>query len=183
MTGLDLLAPDGGHVLNVRTAEILDLAAASIDELADAREALVQLDYDRRGAAAMLDAEIVRRTDEAIRSGEIGAYTYETPEGYRVEVTTPAAARRLDATALRADLLERVRSGQLALSTTAVLAAFKERTIYGLVRARFNTLKRQLPELAAIEDLHAVADRRRASVTRPRPARPTSIDSTAEEAA
>jgi hypothetical protein len=181
MTGLDLLAPGEGRVLNVRTAEVLDLATASIDDLADAREALVQLDYDRRGAAAMLDAEIVRRTDEAIRTGEIGAYTYETPQGYRVEVVTPAAARRLDASGLRADLLERVRSGQLGLTTAAVVAAFKERTSYTLARARFNTLKRQLPELAAIEELHAVDDRRRVAVTRPKPT--PSIDSTAEEAA
>lgn len=161
---LGILTPSEGVVVDPDTAEAVEVAAVDIDTLAAARAALVELDHERRAALAIVDAEIVARTDAAIRAGDVGAYTYETAGGYKLAVDTPDTAR-LDGAAFRADLLSQTRA--LGLEADAVEGLFGTRQYYSLRLARYNALRRQLPQLDEIKARHSEPQRRSVKVTAP----------------
>ena len=176
MTASLTLARDDAHVVNPATGQVLALAEAPIAELAEARAALTALDHERKSALALLDAEIVARTDAAVRRGEVSAYTF-TVEGYHLQVDTPAQLGRVDVKALRAELLADAEALELTLD--GVEALFTPRTTYTLSLSRWNTMARQVPEIEAYRRRHAAPLRRSVSVTPP-PRRPH-IDSTSED--
>jgi hypothetical protein len=153
------------RVLNVHTGEQLDLRAAPVDELAQAREGLTALRREIDDAAVMLDAEIVGRVDTAIRAGEISQYSVQVG-GFEIKVPSPEAGGKVDAAALREELLGRVTGHTLDLTRDAVLLAFKSKTTYTLDRSAYNTLAKQEPELHELLKRHTgPPERRRATVT------------------
>ena len=175
MPGLQLAA-DPEHVLNVATGELLDLAQADTIELAAAREALAELDRQRKTALAQLDAELVSRADEAVRSGDLDSLTF-TVGDYRIEVDAPTK-RSTETAELRAALLDLAGRGELDLAPAAVENAFIARTTFYRHIARWNNLARQAPEIELLLDDHSSPARRYAKVTRFRPA---AIEATATE--
>lgn len=167
-----VLAPSLDTVVNIVTGELLVLQDATIDELVETRAALGQLWADRNTAAAMVDAELVRRADAALLAGELTGRTFQVGP-YKVEVSSPET-RRVDAKGLRADLLARVERGELELSEAAVENLFIVKD-YALHQVRWKALRGAVPQLAEILDLHLQPTRRTASVTR------TAIEAHAEE--
>jgi hypothetical protein len=176
MTGLALVRGIG-HVVNVRTGVPLELATADIEDLADAREALTRLDTERNTAASMLDEEIVRRTDEAIREGKRAEYSYIV-DRYRIQVdATPK--RRVHEDDLRRELLFKADNHQINLSPEAVELAFTAHYRLGL--RKWAALVRTAPEVQALYLAHSEPLRRRVKVER-LPG-PRYIDAEAEEVA
>ena len=167
-----------GAVLNVRTGEVLELATAATADLADAREALTSLDSERKIATRMVDEEIVRRTDEAYRTGEIRAFSYECGP-WLVSVDT-GAKRIYDSNALRKELFEQAREGQLPITERAVERLFVVRDYYLLLR-EWTSMTRRWPELAEYGERHSHPARRYVRVTAK--AKPPHVEGTAEEVA
>ena len=71
-----------------RPASAVTVATRRHRGIGATREALAVLDYERKAAIAVLDAEIVARTDASIRAGELDSHTF-TVGDYRIEVDTP----------------------------------------------------------------------------------------------
>jgi hypothetical protein len=167
-----------GHVLNVRTGEVLELDSATTEDLADAREALTSLDSKRKVATRMIDEEIVRRADEAYRTGEITAFTFDCGP-WLVSVDT-GAARRYDSDALRDELIELARSGQLPVTERAIEGLFKVRGFDVRLR-EWRSMCRRWPELRQYDERHSHPARRYVRVS-PK-AVPPHVEGTAEEVA
>lgn len=162
MTGLALvLARDEGHVVNPRTAALVPIANASTEELADMRDALTALDYDRKTAMHMIDEEIVRRTDAAIRDGEIEDYTFQVG-AYKLEVDT-GSARRVQVEQLRSALLEQVERGLLRLTPRAIEELFSIKRYLQLAKLRKLAIRE--PTLLAAYEEHSTPVRRAVKVT------------------
>jgi hypothetical protein len=165
-----------GGVLNVRTGEVLELATAPTADLADVREALTALDSERKIASRMVDEEIVRRTDEAYRTGELRAFTYDCGP-WLVSVDT-GAKRLYDSNALRKELLALASAGQLPITERAVEGLFVVRD-YHLRLREWASMSRRWPELVEYGERHSHPARRYVRVTAK--ATPRHIDGTAEE--
>jgi hypothetical protein len=110
------------QVVNPASGELLTLADASIDELVAARDALAVLWKQRNEAAAMVDHEIIGRTDAAVASGELTAYTFETGT-FKVSVDT-GHVREYDSNKLRAEMLRLLERGELELAPRAIERIF-----------------------------------------------------------
>jgi hypothetical protein len=165
-----------GHVLNVRTGELVELATATTEDLADTREALTSLDSERKIATRMVDEEMVRRTDEAYRTGEITAFTFDAGP-WLVSVDT-GTKRVYDSNALRKELLELAGEGQLPITERAVERLFVVRDYYLRLRD-WTSMTRRWPELTEYGERYSHPARRYVRVT-PK-AKPAHIDGTAEE--
>lgn len=166
MAGLELV--QGGGVLNLRTGELLSLKEASLDDLAEAREALADLWHERTTAAMMIDAELVERADAALAVGEEFGRTGR----FQVSVDRGGAVA-YDSVGLRAELMARARRGDLPITSLAVEHAFRV-TQYRLDRSRWANLTKRWPELAEIAERFTQPIRRKAKVER------RAVDSTAE---
>jgi hypothetical protein len=162
-------------VLNPDTGEVLALETAATVELAAARAALSELDTQRKAAARMVDDELVRRTDESIRTGELTAYTFDCGS-YVVSVDT-GATMKYDSNALRKELVRLAQAGELPITERAVERTFTVRDYYLLLR-EWRNLERRWPELRVIAERHCHQARRYVRVA----ARPV-VDGTAEEVA
>lgn len=149
------------QVINVRTGELLDLVAASPEQLAQAREGLTALGHEVDDAKSRLDAEIVARVDAAMRSGEISQYTNIRLGDYAVTVRSPEG--KVNDRTLRHELLER--AGDYGLSRNAVAGAFKTTVSYKLNRRIYSALAKQAPALNEVLRRHTEPGRRRATVT------------------
>ena len=114
MSGLELVYGTDA-VLNLATGEVLSLADASLDELAEARERLGQLWHTRTTAAMMIDAELVRRADVALSQGE----SFGRTERFAVSVDRGGAVQ-YDSNALRAELCQKAARGELPITLQAV---------------------------------------------------------------
>jgi hypothetical protein len=152
------LAPDTGSVVNPATGEKLSLAQASTEALAGARDALVYLGRQRTEAIAMLDEEIARRTDQAIRAGRLTQYTF-TAGAFKVSVSSPTAGGKVRAGELRAALL--ADRDRLGLTAEAIAGMFTPKTTYTLRRAAWNALVKQVPKLTEYLELHTEEPPRR----------------------
>lgn len=159
MTGLELVI-GVQCILNVRTGEILDLESASLDDLAEARDGLGELWHARTEAARLIDAELVRRADEALAAGEdfgrTGRFTVSVDRGGAVVY---------DSNAMRAELMRRVKAGELPITEQAVERAFVV-TQYRLDLVMWRNLCKRWPELAEIGERHTAPKRRAAHVKR-----------------
>ena len=173
MSTLTRLAPDAGHVANPDTGELLDLSRASTEELAALREALTTLKTEREIAVHQVDAEIVRRADAALDSGELRKQSFDVGE-YHVEVPSAEAARVVDVQPLWKALL--ARAPALGIAERVVNDLFVPRFYFS--KTRWNTLVRRHPELQELFEQHAAFGRRTVTVTRNRQ---RAIDSTATE--
>jgi len=169
MTGLELVHGVNG-VLNLATGQVLELEDATLDELAEARERLGELWHERTTAAMMIDAELVRRADAALATGE----DFGRTERFAVYVDRGGAVQ-YDSNAMRADLMARAQRGELPITTEAVERAFHV-SQYRLDLHVFNNWRKRWPQLAEIGELHATPKRRSAKVKRQ-----ALIESTAEE--
>jgi hypothetical protein len=118
MAGLELYSgPD--RVLNLRTGEMLALAEASTDDLAEARLALGELWHMRTTAAMMVDAELIQRADAAALTGE------DFGRGPRFRVyPARGTAIEYDSNAIRAALLQAHNRGELAITLGAIERLF-----------------------------------------------------------
>lgn len=159
MSNLALVHGDG-EVLDLATMEVLTLTNASLDELAEARDALGELYHARNEATHLVDAELVRRADNALASGEdfgaTGRYTISVDRG---------GAAIYDSNALRADLLGRASRGELPITVSAVERAFSV-TQYRLDLHAWRNLCKRWPELTEIGERHVTPKRRSAHVKR-----------------
>lgn len=173
MSTLTRLAPDAGHVANPETGELLDLARADTDQLAALREALTELDRERKTALRQVDAEIVARTDAALASGELSQHSFDVGE-FHIEVPSIEASRKVDVMSLWGALLKRAPA--LGIAERVIDDLFVAR--YYLGKSRWNTLIRQHPELEQLYGEHAEPGPRLVKVTRNRQ---RAIDSTATE--
>jgi len=160
MAGLELYR-DVGRVLNLRTGEMLVLADAALDDLAEAREALGQLWHERTTAAAMIDAELVRRADEALRTGEDD---FGHGARFRVRVDRGGAVQ-YDSNALRADLLQRANRREIPVTLGAVEGLFIV-TQYRLDLVRWRNMCKRWPELVEIGERHSNIKRRGTKIER-----------------
>jgi hypothetical protein len=180
MTQLAIVNGDARYVVNPDTGDVLDLSTAATEDLAAARDALTELGKQRNNAIGELDAEIVRRTDAAISSGELAEYTFRVG-GFKVEVQSPAAGRKYDASGLRSELMDRAERGEIDLSPSAVEGAFVARTYWYLRVARWNTLARLHPALAQLRDTFSEPSHRTVKVSPEGPVRAAAIEATAQE--
>lgn len=171
MSGLELVYGTDA-VLNLATGEVLSLADASLDELAEARERLGQLWHTRTTAAMMIDAELVRRADVALSQGE----SFGRTERFAVSVDRGGAVQ-YDSNALRAELCQKAARGELPITLQAVERAFAV-TQYRLDLSTWRNLTKRWPELEEIAERHSTAKRRGAHVKRRE-----LIEGTAEEVA
>lgn len=177
MSALARLAlSDAETVVNLATGERVTLALADTEELAQAREALVVLDAERKAAIAALDAEIVSRTDAGIKAGVLDGHTYVVGD-YRVEVDAPTK-RTTHTSELRRDLIGRAERGEIDLAPEAIDNAFVGRTTYYRHVARWNNLARQVPEIDRLLADYSEPVRRYAKVTR---FRPVAVEASADE--
>ena len=175
MSGALQLVREAG-VYDPGTGEVVALDQASTDELTDLRDALTQLDYERREALHQVEAEIVARTDAAIANGELAQYSFDVGR-WHVQVQSPAAAQHVDVPELWRELL--ANAERLGLAERAVNDLFvAPRPKHYLHRQRWATLVRLHPELEQLRALHAVPTRRTVKVSL---RQPVAIDSTAEE--
>jgi hypothetical protein len=152
----------GGNdaVLNLRTGEMLVLADASLDDLAEARLALGELWHTRTTAAMMLDAELVRRADEALRTGD------DFGHGARFRVFVDrGGALDYNSNALRAALLAKADAGEIELTRDAVDRLFKV-SQYRLDLKRWADVVKRWPDLAELGELHSSPKRRGAKIER-----------------
>ena len=163
------------RVVNPRTGELITLDEATTSELADVRAALTVLSDERQRAVRMVDEEIVRRTDESLRRGEIASHTFTVP-GFRVQVDT-GTKRLYDSNALRKDLLQRKEHGELRVTAQAIERAFVTRQWYLQLKV-WDTLCKVDPDLRAIGEMHCTPARRTVKVT---PLLPTALEGTAED--
>lgn len=169
MSGLELI--HGPHaVLNLATGQVLDLGEATVDELAEARERLGELWHMRTTAAMMIDAELCQRADAALAAGE------DFGHGQRFDVYVDrGGAASYDANALRAELLQRAREGELPITVQAVERAFAVQS-YRLDLRLWASLCKRWPTLRDIGERHLTIKRRSTRVKRR-----DLIEATAEE--
>lgn len=149
------------EVVNLRTGEMLVLADASVDDLAEAREALGELWHIRTTAAMMLDAELVRRADEALRTGE----DFGRGARFRVYVDRGGAVV-YDSNGLRADLLQRLNRGELPGVTLGGIERLFAVSQYRLDLKRWRDICKSNPDLAQIGERHTTAKRRGTKIDR-----------------
>lgn len=167
-----VLARDAEHVVNPRTGEQLSLAEASTADLADVRDALVVLKTERETALHLIDEEIVRRTDEGLRTGELATRTF-TAGPYKVAVESPDM-RVYDSNGLRKELLRAVDHGELRITGEAVERMFVARQYY-LYLSQLDRLASIEPKLREIAERFSSVRRRAVKVTR------QAIDADAED--
>ena len=169
-----VLARDAEHVVNPRTGESLSLAEASTADLADARDALTVLKTERETALHLIDEEIVRRTDEGLRTGELATRTFDAGP-YKLSVDS-GNARVYDSNALRKELLRAVDHGELRVTGEAVEGMFVALR-YRLYLDRLKRLETIEPKLREIAERFSTPVRRTVKVTR------HAIEASAEEIA
>jgi hypothetical protein len=178
MTGLALVYPKLGAVLDIDTGEAVNPDTAPTDQLARMRAAYTSLRHQLDEATSRIDAELVGRVDQAVRSGQLRGYTARV-DGWEIRVPSPTAGGRVAVSALRRAMLER--ADELELADEAIEQAFTASTIYKLNRQVFNAIAKQAPELQRLLEQHTSPPAsRRATVTVLDP-RPTAIEATAEE--
>jgi len=172
---LSLIYPKLDRILDIDTGEAVTVADADTSQLARMRVAYTSLRHQLDDATARIDAELVKRVDHAVRTGELRGYTARV-DGYQIQVPSPTAGGRVATGMLRRVLLER--ADELELSDLAIEQAFTPKTRYTLNRAVYNTIAKQAPALHRLLEEHTgEPPARRATVTSLRPA----IDATAEE--
>ena len=176
MSALARLAPDSEHVVHPGTGELILAADAPTETLVEIRDALAQLDYERKAALGTVDAVIIARVDEAERSGELDSREF-TLGDWRVRVDPPTK-RTVDYTAARAELLGLARRGEIVLDSQAIENAFAAKTTYTLRKRIWNALVQHAPEIERVLDEYAEPARRYVKVGR---WRAPAIESTAEE--
>ena len=158
-----VLARDAEHVVNPRTGESLSLAEASTADLADARDALTVLKTERETALHLIDEEIVRRTDEGLRTGELATRTFDAGP-YKLAVDSPDV-RVYDSNALRKELLRAVDHGELRVTAEAIERLFVARQWY-LYLSQLDRLAGIEPKLREVADRFSTPRRRTVKVTR-----------------
>jgi hypothetical protein len=158
-------------VLNVPTGEVLELEDATLDELAEARESLKQIRNDATTAGLMIDAELVRRADQALATGE----DFGETERFRVYVAR-GGAYDYDSEGLRKELLERAGRGELPITVEAVERAFTVRTKHVVNLSVFNSMCKRWEVLREIRERYLKPKRRTTEIKRR-----ALIESTAEE--
>ena len=170
-------------VVNPDTGEVLELWTATLDELVAAREALNVLYEQRNVAASMIDAELVRRADQRVASGEATSYSFDAANSH-VAVAT-GSARTYDADGLRAELLEMHERGALDAPTQANSIGL--RAIDEAFTARYYVRLRQLGNLLRLQPdvIGPIVERfsspkRRSVRLEPLPAHRQTIEATAE---
>ena len=142
------------------SGELVDLAAQTTTDLAEARDRVREVRDAVSSWARSLDEEITARLDfENTRSAQVGDW----------KVTTQAPTlRETDAEPLRAKLCELVEEG--VLSMAAVESAFEVVTTVKAKRAGLNRLHKhadpRVCELVAVHDREVPNSARRVTVTR-----------------
>ena len=165
MTATDLVMPV--------TGEVLDLANLTSAQLVDVRAGIANLSSELAAAKTQVNLEITKRIDQENREGGTG-YTWRI-NGYKITVPSPAAAGKLHADALRAELAAQHRE-------LDVDALFQPKITYTLRIDRWRNLLKQRPELDDLRKRHTSPAARTVTITplpqlRPLPA----IDATTED--
>lgn len=159
MSALIDLAPAPGTVMNPATAELLPVAQAATDQLAEAREALTELRSQIGAAQAAIDRELVARFDrENRRSARL-------PDGIKISVPAPFTVE-WDGQAL----WEALRALRPALSDQAIAETVERVTSYKVASAKAAALLRHadpaVREAAARCRTETPVENRRATVSR-----------------
>lgn len=121
------------QVLDLQTFELMNVAEATDHELVRTRAELTRLAGDRAAACAVIDAEIVRRADNAIRNAPTQRTWTFAP--YTVSVSAPDL-REVDPGLLRAELMRLAAERRLP-SQAFVDHLFRETISYRLDRLRW----------------------------------------------
>lgn len=168
------LVPRPGHVLNVRTGEMVDMETASDEALADVKDGLTGLYYGQRDAVARVNAELTRRSDEKLRTGETTTYSFDAGR-WHVSVAGGTTGN-YDANGLRAELLRMVQAGTSPVTEEAIEGAFKVHE-YRLDLGIWKRWCDRYPALREVGERFFKLGSRRVSVT----PRPGVIEATAVE--
>lgn len=158
------------QVENLATGEILTLADATLDELAEAREALTELLRRRHLAASLIDDELARRQDQAQSTGA----PFGTGQRFRISVARAGSAS-YDSDRLRGELLTRVDRNELPITRDAVENLF-DVSHWRLRLKLWRDLCAQHPELMALDERYRRTSRRTVTIQHR-----AVIDATAEE--
>ena len=142
------------------SGELVDLAAQTTTDLAEARDRVREVRDRVSSWARSLDEEITARLDfENTRSARVGEWEVKT---------TAPTVRETDVEALRAKLWDLVCEG--VLSEAAVDSAFEEVVTVKVKRAGLNRLHKhadeRVRELVALHDREVPNPARRVTVTR-----------------
>jgi hypothetical protein len=157
---LTTLTTREGDLVNPATGDVVSRLDATTEQLAEVRNALVELDRERTYAIEVLDAEIVRRTDQAIAAGDLTSRTFSAG-AYKVEVDPPD--KRADHPRELHDELDR-RAEEFGLSPDAIEHLFVYKPY--LSRRAWNNLVQHFPALREVRERHSHLLRRGVTVTR-----------------
>ena len=133
-------------VVHPLTAEAVELASASTDDLAILLDSVKDYESRLREVKSLVSREVLRRQDHA------ASWTTRAG-GYVLKGSSPAPAEEFDALALRSELLGLVDEG--ALTIEAVDAAVETVVSYRARKAGISALRKLGGVIAQIVDRHA----------------------------